>query len=132
MKGEKLPYAGAYREGLEALLDQYEARRRGAAERAHALDAEARTALLPEHRRELEDAEARLVQSPSTREDLEAVEGVLDAYEKQVEIALAVIAELRERRAGAFGDGACGDGARACAGRTAAYRGTAGHFSIQG
>ena len=90
---------GAYREGIQALLDEHETRLRRVTERASTLDGKARAGLLRAQVRELDAAEARLAQSPSTREELETAEGVLDAYERQVDVAVAVIAELRDQRA---------------------------------
>jgi hypothetical protein len=92
---------GAYREGIQALLDVYDARCRRVAERAAALDAAARAELLPAQAHDLAAAEAQIARSPSTREELEAAEGVLDGYEKQVDVALAVVAELHDKRAAA-------------------------------
>src|ERR1700679_317928 len=93
--------SGAYREVIQALLDVYDARCRRVAERAAALDAAARAELLPAQAHDLAAAEAQIARSPSTREELEAAEGVLDGYEKQVDVALAVVAELHDKRAAA-------------------------------
>jgi hypothetical protein len=90
--------AGAYRDGIQALLDAHEARLRRVEGRARALTPESRRALLPEVARDLEATEAHLRTLPKNRDELDAAQAVLDAYERQVELALSLIAELHDAK----------------------------------